>query len=360
MIHKVGVIGAGTMGSGIAQICLQHGFSVKLYDTYPQALDSGHKKIKEGLAYVVSRGKFTELQAKEALSYFKCVDKLDALVDVDLIIEAASESLAVKQEIFQKLGAFLPENKILATNTSSLPVQKVAEKTRYPARVLGMHFFNPAPVMKLIEMIRTPQTDETYFKAAWEFALALEKTPVEVKDTPGFIVNRVLRPFYVSALRLVEEGCAGISGVDKAAKEVGGCPMGPFELMDFIGLDVNLAITKVIFEALGKPKRLEPSKLQEDLVGRGCLGRKTKKGFYIYQAGQTVKENSEAPVRRGGATVTLWSLESIWSHIEKAIIEEAQIAHQEGVATKEGIDTAVRLGARFPQGPFELQAARGY
>lgn len=354
----VGVVGAGTMGRGIAQLCAQRGRAVLLYDAAPGAAASARAAIEASLAGLSAKGKLTASEAASALSRVAVAASLEDLSVAALVVEAVTENLAVKRALFRELDRALPSGSVLATNTSSLSVGAVAAGIGSPERALGMHFFNPPTLMKLVEVVRGPETGERAFRAAWTFAEELGKTPVGVKDTPGFIVNRVVRPFYLQALRLAGEGAGGIEEIDREIRELGALPMGPFELMDLIGLDVNLSITRVIYEALGRPKRLEPHFIQERLVEAGRFGRKTGSGFYLYADGRPSGANPEASrmappgqarARRGGA----------WARVRDAVIEEAEIAANDGVAAEADIDTAVRLAMNFPKGPFQWRAERG-
>ncbi len=342
MISRVAVVGAGTMGRGIAQLCAQRGFAVKISDASAEALAALPSRLKEGLDLAVLKGKLTTQQAERAYHSVSTVSDLGALSGADLVIEAASEDLALKKSLFARLAVVCPDA-ILATNTSSLSVGAIAEGVASPERALGLHFFNPPVVMRLVELVRAPATSPEAFRAAWDFALTgLRKTPVDVKDTPGFIVNRVMRPYYLEAQR----AGAGIAALDTAAREAG-APMGPFELMDLIGLDVNLSITKVLYEAFGRPERFKPEQAQLALVAKGQLGRKSGKGFYLYQDGKAVGENPEALVPAGAPAG------AAWEKVISAVIAEAFLAHADGVAGKADIDTAIKLAMNFPRGPFE-------
>lgn len=352
MIQRIGVVGAGTMGAGIAQLCAQSGFSVKVHDADPRALERLKPRLKDALALAVLKGRLTTYQSERAYHAVDAAPSLEAFEGADLVIEAAVEDLSVKQGLFAKLSAACPDA-ILATNTSSLSVGAIAEKVERPERVLGIHFFNPPVAMKLVEMVRAPRTSDRAFQEAWEFVIGgLRKTAVDVKDRPGFIVNRVMRPYYVEAQRLAAQG-AGIAALDAAAREAG-APMGPFELMDLIGLDVNLAITRVIYEALGRPSRFEPPALQERLVAGGDLGRKTERGFYLYEAGRRAGENPRALAALPVATL---SADTAWDRLIGAVIAEAGLALDEGVAGKADIDLAIKLAMNFPKGPFEWRSA---
>jgi 3-hydroxybutyryl-CoA dehydrogenase len=350
-LKKVGVVGAGTMGVGIAELCAEKGFRVALYDSDPAAAKRAADRVKTGLAHGVSRGKITQEAADKAFAAISYPTSFEGLSDCDIVVEAASEDIRIKQRIFKDLGK-LGEETVLATNTSSLPVWTMAQAARHPARVVGMHFFNPPVVMKLVEVAKTAHTEDSYFKRAWDFALALGKTPIEVKDTPGFVVNRVFRPYYLRGLRMANEGAA-IESIDEAARTVGKAPMGPFELMDLIGVDVNYAITKVIYESLGRPERLRPSPMQEWLINSGNTGRKVGRGFYLYKEGEPRRINPELmAVMPEPKTL---DPRSIWVRLMSGIAEEAQRAFEEGVATKDAIDTAICLATNLPQGPFAWQ-----
>jgi 3-hydroxybutyryl-CoA dehydrogenase len=350
MIQRVAVVGAGTMGAGIAQLCAQNGFSVKVHDAMPAALAALPGRLKKSFDAAVLKGKLSTQQAERAFHSISGVPSLEDLAGADLIIEAAPELLGLKQDLFEKLSTICPDA-LLATNTSSLSVADIMKKAASPERTLGVHFFNPPVAMKLVEMIRTNATSPEAFQAAWEFLLmGLRRTPVDVKDVPGFIVNRVMRPYYVAAQRLVSAQ-TGYAAVDEGCRTSGGVPMGPFELMDLIGLDTNFAITGAIYGALGRPERFKPPEIQKQLVLKGMTGKKTGKGFYLYQDGKKAGENPEAakllakgePLNGGEA----------WNRLRAAIVDEAQLVVSEGTAGKADVDTAIKLAMNFPKGPFE-------
>lgn len=352
MIQRVAVIGAGTMGAGIAQLCAQSGFSVKVHDALPAALAALPGRLKKSFDTAVLKGKLSTQQAERAFHSVSAVADMNDLAGADLVIEAAPELLELKQDLFKRLSEICPDA-LLATNTSSLSVAAIMARASAPERTMGVHFFNPPVAMRLVEMIRTDKTAPEAFQAAWEFLLmGLRRTPVDVKDVPGFIVNRVMRPYYVTAQRMVSSrtSCAA---VDESARGIGGVPMGPFELMDLIGLDTNLAITTAIYEALGRPERFAPPALQKKLVAAGELGRKTGKGFYIYDNGKKIGENPSA--LNGLAPGNGLTPKDIWSNLAGAIISEAERLVSEGTAGKSDIDTAIKLAMNFPKGPFEWQ-----
>lgn len=341
------------MGRGIAQLFAQHGYPTVLCDPMAPALSRAREFIRKGLARGVQKGKFSARDRDAAEGALRFTSRIQDVLPAELIVEAAPEDLGLKQRIFRELDARALPEVLLATNTSSLSVSAIAEKTQHPERVLGTHFFNPPPVMKLVEVVRARRTDARVFQAVWDLLKSLGKTPVEVQDSPGFIVNRVLRPYYLEGMRLVEVEGAGIETVDQSAREVGGVPMGPFELMDFIGLDVNLAIARAIYGALGNPARLKPHPLQEALVQKGELGRKSGVGFYLYRDSEISGLNPAVEKQLPKREKISLSPEEIWRRLCGGILEEARLLHGEGRASEEAIDTAVRLGMRFPQGPFE-------
>ncbi|MDE2489221.1 MAG: NAD(P)-binding domain-containing protein [Elusimicrobia bacterium] len=350
MIRRVAVVGAGTMGAGIAQLCAQSGFSVKVHDPRPEALAALKARLKKGLETGVLKGKLTPRQADAALQAVSEAPALADLAGADLVLEAAPEDLALKQGLFAELSERCPDA-LLATNTSSLSVAAVFARARAPERALGVHFFNPPVAMRLVEMVRAPQTSPEAFSAAWDFVLSgLKRTPVDVKDVPGFIVNRAMRPYYVASQRLAGRAL-GVAAADEACRTLGGVPMGPFELMDLIGLDVNLAITKSLYAALGRPERFAPPAPQEALVARGATGRKAGLGFYLYDRGRPVGENPDARelLLEGGAAGGA----AFWDSLRGALVAEAERVVSEGTASAADVDVAVKLAMNFPKGPFE-------
>jgi 3-hydroxybutyryl-CoA dehydrogenase len=279
-IKTIGIVGAGTMGQGIAQICAQAGFQTLLFDINAQALSRAQANTEQNLAKAVQKGKLNEAEQKLALGNLTFTsDTLD--MTADIIIEAVVEKLEVKQSLFQDLASINQPNCILASNTSSLPITRLAAPIANPERVIGMHFFNPVPAMKLVEVIAGAATSPETVAAVTELAHRLNKTPVQVQDAPGFIVNRVARHYYVEALKLLEEKVADADTIDKLM-EASGFRMGPFRLMDLIGNDVNFSVTASLFEAFYYDPKFRPSRIQQQKVDAGHLGRKTGKGFYDY------------------------------------------------------------------------------
>jgi 3-hydroxybutyryl-CoA dehydrogenase len=351
----IGIVGAGTMGAGIAQVALEAGHEVILHDVDEPAVEGGRERVREGLARRAARldldADSIETWVDGRVAGLRTAVTLDAVAaEAQLVIEAVIEDLDLKRTIVTALDAEAPPDAILATNTSALSIDAIADgAARAPERVMGLHFFNPAPLMALVEVVRGPRTDGAFADAAAELMTAWGKTPVVVSDAPGFIVNRVNRPFTLEACALVESGAADIPAVD-AAMRAAGYPMGPFELMDLTGIDVTLAATRAIhaaFVARGDPlaDRFRPSALQERLVAEGRLGRKTGGGFHAGAAATADRPAIANP--------------AIADRIELAIVNEAWRALDDDVASQESIDLAMRLGARHPAGPFERWSSRG-
>jgi len=275
-------VGAGTMGAGIAQVSAQAGFDTLVYDISQEFVDKGFDRIRAFLQRGRERGKLTAEEEKETLARLRGTLRLEGFKGSSLVIEAVPEQLDLKREIFKKLDAICETETLLATNTSSFSVTAIAGATEHPQRVLGMHFFNPPQLMALIEVIQGEQTSPSVIQKALEIARRLGKTPVRAKDTPGFIANRIARPFYNEALRILGEGHVDVQTIDRVMKEAGGFPMGPFELMDLIGIDVNFAATESLYLSFFHDPRFRPSPIQQRMVLAGYLGRKTGRGFYTY------------------------------------------------------------------------------
>ena len=279
-INTICVIGAGTMGSGIAQVTAQNGYYTLLFDINEEVLEKAKIAIQKNLQYAVDKQKITIAEKETIYSGIKFItDTNDCLADV--IIEAVVEKAAAKISIFNQLAEVNHAEVIFATNTSSLSVSSIQAKIVHPERVVGMHFFNPAPLMKLVEVVKGDQTSDEVAQTIYDLCKLMNKTPVMCKDAPGFIVNRVARHYYLEAMKLVENGIATIETVDEVM-EATGFKMGPFKLMDLIGMDINLAVTQSLYEACNKEERFKPSPIQIDKVAKGELGRKTGKGFYKY------------------------------------------------------------------------------
>ena len=280
-IEKVGVLGCGLMGSGIAQVVAQAGYSVIVREVSDELVEKGLKSIEKNVNRLVEKGSLTETEKKGILGRIKSTTRLDDMREADLVIEAIIENLKAKLEIFQSLDTLCRREAVLASNTSSLSITEIAAATKRPDRVIGMHFFNPVPVMKLVEVIRTVVTDAAIFEMAVKFIERLGKTPVRTSDRTGFIVNRLLVPYLLDAVRALEEGVATITDLDNAMKLGCGHPMGPLTLLDFVGIDTTYYISQVMFDEF-REKRFASPPLLKRMVLAGWHGRKAGKGFYDY------------------------------------------------------------------------------
>ncbi|MBY0476740.1 MAG: 3-hydroxybutyryl-CoA dehydrogenase [Chitinophagaceae bacterium] len=280
MVQTICVCGAGTMGSGIAQAAAQSGIYTVLFDLNKEVLQKAEASIEQNLQSLVTKQKISEAQKREISGHLSFTTDLNNCI-ADVIIEAIIEKPEAKIALFNQLAEINHSETIFASNTSSLSISQLQQKIKHPERVAGMHFFNPATIMKLVEVVKGEQTNESVMDALTGLAQQMNKVSVVCKDAPGFIVNRVARPYYIEALKLVEDGVADFATVD-ALMEATGFKMGPFKLMDLIGNDINYAVSCSVYEQLGKPERLKPSSIQKEKVQKGELGRKTKKGYYDY------------------------------------------------------------------------------
>ncbi|MBF0595953.1 3-hydroxyacyl-CoA dehydrogenase NAD-binding domain-containing protein [Faecalibacter rhinopitheci] len=339
-MKKVGIIGGGAMGSGIAQVFAQSGHAVVLYDTNQDALDRSKQNLAKTFEKLVAKEKYTAEKAQEIQNNIEYAADLNAFASCDLIIEAIIENLEIKKTVFKNVEDIVSENCILASNTSSLSIASIASACAKPERVIGIHFFNPAPLMALVEIIPAVQTREGLAEEIKALIQSVGKLPVITKDTPGFIVNRVARPFYSEAIRLLEEGVADAETIDYAMTSVGGFRMGPFELMDFIGHDVNYRVTESIFESFFYDPRFKPSFSQKRLFEAGFYGRKSGRGFYNYAEGAEKKAPSQDQAL----------LEKIYKRVLVMLINEAADALFLNIATKEDLDTAMTKGVNYPKG----------
>jgi 3-hydroxybutyryl-CoA dehydrogenase len=352
-IQRIGILGAGTMGAGIAQVAAEAGIEVIVHDPIPGAYERARERIAGFLARKVEKGQLEADASAAALRRISEAATLRDLAGAALVIEAIPEELELKRDAFRQLDAAAGPDTILASNTSSLSIADIASATHHPDRVVGMHFFNPAPLMALVEVIPGPLTSNAVTAATMEAARRVGKTPVQAADTPGFIVNRVARPYYLEALRIVGEGAAGIEQVDAAMRSVG-FRMGPFELIDTIGADINLAVSEQTYRAFNLDPRFRPHPLQQALVDAGRLGRKSGAGFYDYAADGARGAPWTDAGHAGIAELRAAELgeQQIAERILAALVNEAASAVEDGVASPEAIDMAMRLGANYPSGPL--------
>jgi 3-hydroxybutyryl-CoA dehydrogenase len=301
----VGIVGAGTMGSGIAQVAAAAGHPVVLFDARPGAAEEAVAAVREIFAKLSAKGRMAPEAAAAAGARITVADRIGALKDAGFVVEAVIEDLEVKRRTFQEIERLVGADCILATNTSSLSITAIAAALKDPPRLVGMHFFNPAPLMDLVEVVRGLVTGREFVEVVFSAAKAWGKTPVLAASTPGFIVNRVARPFYGEALRLLNEGAAAPETIDAILREAGGFRMGPFELMDLIGNDVNLAVTRSVWQAFYGDARYRPSVLQEERVQGGFLGRKSRRGYYSYANGDRPPPPQTEPAWRPPKSVCL-------------------------------------------------------
>ncbi|MNU14508.1 3-hydroxyadipyl-CoA dehydrogenase [compost metagenome] len=337
MMH-IGIVGCGAMGNGIAQVAAMAGHTVVVYDNNAAALDKARQSTEKTLQKLAEKGKIADAQA--LLAQYTYSSDLAALKDSGLIIEAIIENLDIKKAVFAQLEALVQDSCILASNTSSLSIASIAAACKKSERVIGIHFFNPAPVMALVEIIPAIQTREGLADEIKALMLQWKKVPVLTKDTPGFIVNRVARPFYGEAIRIMEEGLASKEDIDLAMTQAGGFKMGPFMLTDYIGHDVNYIVTETVFQSFYYDPKYRPAFAQKRLLEAGWLGRKSGKGFYNYEQGEPA------------LTTTLSEKEqkAIVERILFMLINEAVEALYLNIATAADLDLAMTKGVNYPKG----------
>jgi len=340
MSQLISVIGAGTMGSGIAQVAASNGCQVTIVDSSQPALENSKSKLKSILNRLVEKGKINEEQSKSILACIHWTTNMDEISNSNMVIEAIVENLEIKQNLFSEMESLVSDICILATNTSSLSVSKIASVCKLKSRIIGIHFFNPVPLMKLVEVIPTEETDKKLLSEVKSSLEGWGKSVVTAKDTPGFIVNRVARPFYSEALKIYEEGLADFATIDWAMKEFGGFRMGPFELMDYIGNDVNYSATKAVYDGTNHDPRYKPSPIQKKLMDEGLLGRKSGKGYFDYS------ENAVNPEPNKNEKLG----KKIFNRILTMLINAAVDALNGAIATRDDIDTAMTTGVNYPKG----------
>ncbi|MBO6632216.1 MAG: 3-hydroxybutyryl-CoA dehydrogenase, partial [Psychroserpens sp.] len=346
---NVGIIGSGTMGSGIAQVAATAGCKVKLYDTNQAALDNAKAALEKILSRLIEKGRIDANEKERIQSNISYVDTLRDLSDSNLTIEAIIENLEIKQKVFKELETYVTDQCIIASNTSSLSIASIAASLEKPERCVGIHFFNPAPLMKLVEVIPAVQTSKEVLDTSVQTISDWKKVVAIAKDTPGFIVNRVARPFYGEALRIYEEGIADFATIDWSLKTLGGFRMGPFELMDFIGNDVNYTVTETVFTAFYFDPRYKPAFTQKRFAEAGYLGRKSGRGYYDYA------EGAEKPIPNEDQELA----QSIFDRVLVMLINEAADALFLNIASAEDIDNAMTKGVNYPKGLLSWADEKG-
>ena len=358
-VERVGVIGAGTMGAGIAQIAALAGYETRLHDPVPAALETGISRMRAALTKGAAKGLWSEPEAEEASARAGAAASFEDLCECDLVIEAAPEDLELKRGLFAALAEICGSDAILATNTSSLPVTAISEGVPAPERIVGMHFFNPPALMKLVEVVSTERSSEAALGTTAEVGRRMGRTPIRAKDSPGFIANRLARPFSLESLRMLAEGVADAETIDRVVRMGGGFRMGPFELIDLIGLDVNLSVARSFYDQGGEPERWRPSPIQERMVGDGHLGRKSGKGFYEYRDGPYRQSDPDlginAPTLDHAELAKIDpAAPAVLPRLLTQIANEAAFALEENIGSPADMDTAMRLGFNWPRGPLEL------
>jgi 3-hydroxybutyryl-CoA dehydrogenase len=366
-VERVGVVGAGTMGAGIAQIAIIGGYETHVYELDGKALEQGLEQLKGGLRRGAERGRWSEEEAVAALTRLQGDVIIESLRDCELVIEAAPEDLELKRNLFERLASTCGPEAVLATNTSSLSVTAIAAQIERPERIVGMHFFNPPALMELVEIVAGDESGERALELATEAGRRMSRTPIRARDSVGFVANRCVRPFFLESLRMLAEGVAAHEQIDRIVRLGAGLRMGPFELMDLIGIDVNFAVARSFWEqSFGEP-RWRPNPIHERMVLSGRLGRKTGRGFYTYekdvphrprdpdvQVARPIVDEAELEQVAGGRAA------EVLTRLTAQIANEACFALGEGVASAGDIDTAMRLGYNWPLGPLEWGERLGW
>jgi 3-hydroxybutyryl-CoA dehydrogenase len=358
-VTRIGVVGAGTMGRGIAQIAALGGYETVLYDPLPEVAAKSADALREALDKGAARGRWSEEDAAAAAQRVQPAEDVEQMAGAELAIEAAPERLELKREIFNQLAEVLGAEATLASNTSSLRIAEIAEGVPQPERVVGMHFFNPPPLMKLVEIVATERSSEQALAAATEVGERMGRAPIRAKDSPGFVANRLARPFSLESLRILGDGVADAATIDRIVRLGGGFRMGPFELLDLIGLDVNLEIARSFFAQGGEVERWRPSPIQEQLVAEGKFGRKSGHGYHDYSEG--TQRDPDPDLGIDAPTLDPEQLakidpaaEQVLTRLFAQIANEAAFAQEEQIASPEDMDTAMKLGFNWPVGPLEF------
>jgi 3-hydroxybutyryl-CoA dehydrogenase len=347
------VIGAGTMGAGIAQLAARSGARTILHDPLPEALERGAQYARDGLGKEAAKGRLSSEEADAAAARIEPVDDLVAFAPCELVIEAAPERLELKHEIYARVSEIVSDECVLATNTSSLLVTAIAAGATHPERVVGMHFFNPAPLMRLLEIVAGEQSSERALAVARATGEAMGKTVIQAQDGPGFLVNRCNRPFGLEALRLLQERIADIETIDRTMRIEGGFRMGPFELSDLVGVDTGFEISKSFYEqSFGEP-RWRPSPIQAKRVAAGLHGRKSGRGYYDYSRDPYRPPDPDAPAGSAAAEAKVRPVAGgILERILCQVINECAFALGEDIGSAQDIDTGMALGLNYPRGPL--------
>ena len=355
-VSRVGVLGAGTMGRGIAQVAGLAGYETDLYEPDPEALEVGQILLGEELSKGVERGRWSDAEGTAAVERIYPGGEIAELAGCDLVIEAAPESLELKRNVFGQIAEVCDGKTVLASNTSSLRISEIAAGVPSPERVVGMHFFNPPALMKRVDVVAGRESAEWALRAATEVGLRMRRTPIRAKDSPGFVANRLARPFSLESLRILGDGVADPARIDRIVRLGGGFRMGPFELLDLIGLDVNLTIARSFYAQGGEPERWRPSPIQERLVDEGKLGRKSGQGYYAY--GKGVERELDPELGILAPTLDPEKLARIdpaagevLPRLFAQIANEAAFAREEEIASPADMDTAMQLGFNWPVGP---------
>ena len=366
-VERVGVVGAGTMGAGIAQIAALGGYRTSIYELDGKALERGLEQLRTGLRRGAERGRWSEQEAIDALERVETDTTIEALKDCDLVIEAAPEDLDLKRNLFERLSSTCGTETVLATNTSSLSVTAIAATIPEPARIVGMHFFNPPALMQLVEVVAGDESGEPALEITTEVARGMGRTPIRARDSVGFVANRCVRPFFLESLRMLGEGVAPHDEIDQIVRLGAGLRMGPFELMDLIGIDVNFAVAKSFWEqSFGEP-RWRPTPIHERMVASGRLGRKTGRGFYTYEKDTPHRPRDpdfpgERPIFDEDQLLEVAGENApmVLTRLGATIANEACFALGERVASADDINTAMRLGYNWPIGPLDWGERLGW